>query len=106
MPDLAMPDLAGADLSSVDQATADLASVDTATPADLSSQDLAGADFANDDLTVPPDLFDHCKDGKRDVDESDTDCGGSCAGCGLGKNCFSGTDCASGVCVPITNICG
>jgi hypothetical protein len=43
----------------------------------------------------------------KNGDESDVDCGGGCAGCDAGKNCASGSDCASalckgGQCVPAT----
>lgn len=36
-----------------------------------------------------------CANGNQDGDETDTDCGGSCAKCGEGKHCGSDTDCAS-----------
>ena len=34
-----------------------------------------------------------CADGARNGDETDIDCGGSCGGCGQGKNCSSAADC-------------
>jgi hypothetical protein len=40
----------------------------------------------------------HCSNGTEDQDESDTDCGGSCQGCGIDDNCANNSDCASGYC--------
>jgi hypothetical protein len=40
-----------------------------------------------------------CADGKQDGNESDVDCGGSCAPCAYGRKCFVNTDCASTYCV-------
>ncbi len=34
----------------------------------------------------------------KNGDETDVDCGGSCAPCGTQQGCSAGTDCASGVC--------
>lgn len=39
-----------------------------------------------------------CSDFVLDGNESDVDCGGSCAPCGSGRVCFAGADCASGLC--------
>ncbi|MBI4703099.1 MAG: hypothetical protein HY744_18435 [Deltaproteobacteria bacterium] len=40
-----------------------------------------------------------CDDKVKDGQETDVDCGGpSCPGCGLGKACSQGSDCASGAC--------
>jgi hypothetical protein len=40
-----------------------------------------------------------CKDGVRNGDETDVDCGGSCPStCAEGQGCNVGTDCSSGVC--------
>lgn len=44
-----------------------------------------------------------CTDGRKNGDESDVDCGGSCAAgagatCATGKGCASGPDCKSGLC--------
>jgi hypothetical protein len=39
-----------------------------------------------------------CRDGVRDGDESDVDCGGSCAACPDGKSCNGPLDCVSGLC--------
>ncbi|HEX2574099.1 MAG TPA: hypothetical protein VH877_31425, partial [Polyangia bacterium] len=39
-----------------------------------------------------------CQDGVRNGDETDVDCGGSCAGCGGGKQCGVSGDCAAGTC--------
>lgn len=39
-----------------------------------------------------------CDDGLRSGDESDVDCGGSCAPCPSGGSCSSSSDCEAGVC--------
>ncbi len=39
-----------------------------------------------------------CIDGVRDGDETDIDCGGSCAPCGEGGGCVTASDCASASC--------
>ena len=39
-----------------------------------------------------------CDDGKRNGDESDVDCGGSCPKCGDDQGCNNGSDCVSKVC--------
>lgn len=48
---------------------------------------------------------DSCKDGKRSGNESDVDCGGSCALCADGKACNSGSDCESGICDGVCVSC-
>jgi hypothetical protein len=45
-----------------------------------------------------------CQDGIRDGAETDIDCGGgTCAPCAIGKGCFVGKDCTSGICTA--NVC-
>ena len=39
-----------------------------------------------------------CYDRKLDGDEAATDCGGSCAACGLGSTCVRRDDCGAGTC--------
>jgi hypothetical protein len=39
-----------------------------------------------------------CNDGARNGDETDVDCGGSCAACAACRGCRSGNDCATGLC--------
>lgn len=39
-----------------------------------------------------------CTSGSKDGDETDVDCGGSCAPCGAGLMCKHGSDCDSGSC--------
>ena len=39
-----------------------------------------------------------CKDGTKNANESDVDCGGDCAKCDMGKGCKVGGDCTTGVC--------
>lgn len=41
----------------------------------------------------------HCHDGVEDGDETDADCGGSCAPCDSCQRCEAGPDCATGGCV-------
>ncbi len=54
-----------------------------------------GSDMGMGDMSMLPD---HCSNGMKDVDESDVDCGGSCAQCAGGKKCAKGSDCASTFC--------
>ena len=44
-----------------------------------------------------------CTNQKKDGDETDVDCGGSCPKCGVGKMCVRGADCESGGC--LNNAC-
>lgn len=39
-----------------------------------------------------------CDDNVLNGSESERDCGGACAGCAAGSNCFANSDCASGTC--------
>ncbi|MSP60121.1 MAG: hypothetical protein EXR72_07225 [Myxococcales bacterium] len=40
-----------------------------------------------------------CQNGKKDGNETDTDCGGgSCGKCGFGKSCLGNADCDTGLC--------
>ncbi len=41
----------------------------------------------------------HCSNGSLDGDETDLDCGGSCAGCVWGEACGEDTDCLDNFCV-------
>ena len=41
---------------------------------------------------------DSCSDGILNGSESDTDCGGSCGRCGLGRRCVLDSDCTSDIC--------
>lgn len=45
-----------------------------------------------------------CFDGRRNGDETDRDCGGSCPGCMDGDDCVEDTDCLSGACTG--GVCG
>jgi Ca2+-binding EF-hand superfamily protein len=51
----------------------------------------------------PVTASDTCKDSKKSGNETDIDCGGACSAfgklCGDGKQCKSGADCASNLCV-------
>src|SRR5437773_1104025 len=65
--------------------------------------DLRGAgspDLRGADLAPPPSCFNHVQDG----DESDEDCGGSCAPCTEGWACRVNADCESERCV--NQVCG
>lgn len=53
------------------------------------------------DMATPSTCFDANKDG----DESDVDCGGSCARCDAGKTCGQNADCASSFCNATTGLC-
>ena len=60
---------------------------------------LEGEPVASDGVTVdatkaPP----GCVNGEADLNETDIDCGGSCAGCAAGKLCKENTDCDSMFC--------
>jgi hypothetical protein len=46
-----------------------------------------------------------CTNQLQDGDESDVDCGGSCAPCAIGRSCSSRRDCASTTCDPGTRRC-
>jgi hypothetical protein len=67
---------------------------------DSGSVELIGDDAAppdgHDGGDVPP--LDPCADGARNGGETDVDCGGPCAPCGLGDGCGAATDCLSGLC--------
>ena len=66
------------------------------------SCDVEVAPCADGSCDVEVDL---CKDGKRSGNESDVDCGGSCALCVDGKSCNSGADCESGMCDGVCVSC-
>ncbi len=60
------------------------------------------------DLVSMTCIADHCQDHHHDGDETDTDCGGSCAaGCTVGKKCNDASDCAPGLTCPpgIPKVC-
>lgn len=40
----------------------------------------------------------HCENGRKDQDETDVDCGGSCSACANNKYCTQNSDCLSGLC--------
>jgi len=58
-----------------------------------------GSNVCSGGLCVPA----GCTDGNKNGNETDVDCGGSCAKCGNGKMCLIGGDCTSGKCID--NIC-
>ncbi|TNF33217.1 MAG: hypothetical protein EP329_08595, partial [Deltaproteobacteria bacterium] len=46
-----------------------------------------------------------CEDGAQNLDETDVDCGGSCAPCDPGEDCLAGDDCVSGLCADPPLMC-
>jgi len=46
-----------------------------------------------------------CADGSRDGAETDRDCGGGCAGCGVGLMCLVNADCAASACDSVSSQC-
>lgn len=71
-----------------------LAAVLIALAATVLSGALSGC--ANEDTNSP--YPSHCDNGRRDGNESHTDCGGSCAACEAGVQCVVASDCQSRVC--------
>jgi len=51
------------------------------------------------------DPIDTCMNGLQDGEERGVDCGGQCAGCSDGSQCFNHSDCASGHCTA-AQLCG
>lgn len=47
----------------------------------------------------------HCNDGVKDADETDKDCGGSCAACDTNAKCAKAADCVSKVCDATAHTC-
>lgn len=48
--------------------------------------------------TPPTTVPNHCADGAKNYDETDIDCGGTCARCTQNKKCKTSSDCASNYC--------
>src|SRR5262249_55032474 len=46
-----------------------------------------------------------CRDGIKNGNETDVDCGGSCSKCSIGKRCATNSDCASNNCNPSSHTC-
>lgn len=67
--------------------------------------DLADRDSSRElpDLENDADIARDCSDQVKDGNESDIDCGGSCAPCDVGRVCVENADCQTGAC--ITAIC-
>lgn len=57
-----------------------------------------GITAANCEAACPRDAA-HCTDGRKDEDETDVDCGGSCGPCAEAQDCKANTDCVSDNCV-------
>ncbi|MEM4263651.1 MAG: Ig-like domain-containing protein, partial [Candidatus Woesearchaeota archaeon] len=63
--------------------------------ADLEGEPMASDGVTIDTTKIPP----ACFDGEISSGESDFDCGGSCAGCAIGRHCNANTDCDSLFCL-------
>jgi hypothetical protein len=86
----------------------DASRMDSSTPApDASTPDAQRPDAQQPDARTPdggmpesgaPDSAGTpgCSDGLKNGNETDTDCGGSCSGCAVGKMCAAPADCAGG----------
>jgi hypothetical protein len=64
--------------------------------ASTGTDDATISDAANDEAAVRDATLDSpatCNDGVRDGDETDVDCGGSCAPCWRGQGCLVDSDC-------------
>jgi hypothetical protein len=72
-------------------AAASEASTNEATTTEAGANETAPSD-APPDVTYP----EHCYDGAQDGTETAVDCGGDCAGCGLGQACVTSADCGYG----------
>ncbi len=68
-----------------------------ASPADASSDGATATTDAAGDM-AGMEVGASCTDNARNGNETDTDCGGSCGRCSVGKACLLNTDCASGAC--------
>jgi len=65
------------------------------------------ASASGTDSNGPTDSGGDCDNGVRDGDETDVDCGGSCAAeCGMGEGCAQDDDCESNDCDPDAGTCG
>lgn len=53
---------------------------------------------SNNQVDMPPDMQSECSDGVISGDETDVDCGGSCAPCELEQACTQPSDCSTNVC--------
>lgn len=65
----------------------------------------AGTDAGAGDADVDSSLPANCTNGTQDGDETDVDCGGSCAGCAATKKCGLDADCASKLCDASSKVC-
>jgi hypothetical protein len=88
--------------ATADAAAADATQDDQHSAADAASDDGpsegttdVNADGSSDAPVIPSDAPATCFDRVKDGDESDVDCGGSCAGCGPHKLCYGDFDCSA-----------
>ncbi len=77
-----------------------LLSTDTEGNVARSEENIAASGIVNGDApsSLSESGVEQCANGARDADESDVDCGGSCAPCALGQSCRGEEDCFSGWC--------
>jgi cysteine-rich repeat protein len=72
-------------------------------PQDIRNPDVGGdttpdSDAVDDGTSTDVEITESCDDGILNGDETDLDCGGSCAPCALRSSCESGADCESSLC--------
>lgn len=73
-----------------DKKCTDCSGADSGGVSNSTTADMGGG---GDEGTTPG-----CADGTLNGDESDVDCGGSCASCAAGQQCAAAADCESGAC--------
>jgi hypothetical protein len=96
--DASAPDDAAIDASSVtDDASSMLDAALDASPADAGNADVADDAVIDAQLDSKSDALGSatCHDNVKDGDETDVDCGGSCAPCALGQGCMLDSDCSA-----------
>lgn len=64
-------------------------------PDDVANLNVKTAAFVTDVIRL---VLQTCEDGIQNLDETDVDCGGSCAACANGNSCLAHTDCAEFFC--------
>jgi hypothetical protein len=90
--DRAAPPEAATDATSSSDEAGDAAGAD-ATRADATSE--TAPDATPDEVEAGADPAGSCTDRRKNGDETDVDCGGSCAPCGANKSCRLNADCSA-----------
>lgn len=67
-------------------------------PSSVASEPPYGAPASLTDTARNPPSENTCSNNALDGDETDIDCGGSCAACGITQVCIDNSDCTSGLC--------